>query len=145
MLLHFVAAHFYDNYEYGGTQEQFGIKDPNLLLSALNEMRQTFDGQDLYPSIYDKAACLVRSIIQNHPFHNANKRTAVLAMIVFLDLNHYRVKVSQKKLVDFACDIAVHKPPVSRIARSIRKWVSYTPLQRGVWKQVLSEFRNTDA
>lgn len=70
--------------ESGGTD---GIRDENLLDSAINAPFQTFAGQDLYPTILEKAACLGSSLIQNHPFFDGNKRIGTHAMMVFLDIN----------------------------------------------------------
>ena len=45
-----------------------GVRDENLLDSTLKSPFQTFEGNDLYPEILDKAAQLCYSLIQNHPF-----------------------------------------------------------------------------
>ena len=47
----------------------------------------TFGGEDFYPTIAEKATALAFSLIQNHPFHDGNKRTGHAAMVLFLDLN----------------------------------------------------------
>ena len=71
-------------------KEQIGVKDPGLLDSAINRPKQSVFGQDAYPFIYEEAAALFESIAKNHAFHNANKRTALASLIVFLKINHYR-------------------------------------------------------
>ena len=53
----------------------FGIRDVGLLESAIAQPRMTFGGEDLYPSLLEKAAALGFSIIMNHPFVDGNKRT----------------------------------------------------------------------
>ncbi len=55
----------------GGTP---GIRDLDALESALAQPRQTFAGDDLYPSLVEKAATLGYLLIQNHPFVDGNKR-----------------------------------------------------------------------
>ena len=70
----------------GGAQ---GIRDLGALESAVAQPRMTFGGQDLYPSISDKAAALAFSLINNHPFIDGNKRTGHAAMETFLVLNGY--------------------------------------------------------
>jgi death on curing protein len=52
--------------------------------SALAQPQRTFNGQDLYPTIERKAAALLYSLCQNHPFIDGNKRTAFPASITFL-------------------------------------------------------------
>ena len=68
----------------GGT---FGIRDENLLNSALKGIFQTFDGKDLYPSKEEKGAMLGYSLISNHAFVDGNKRIGVYVMLTFLEVN----------------------------------------------------------
>lgn len=74
---------------FGGSH---GVRDSSSLESALNRPFQTFDGTDLYPSIYEKAAALVESILINHPFVDGNKRTGYGLMRIYLAL--YGVELS---------------------------------------------------
>jgi death-on-curing protein len=64
-----------------------GIRDLQVLESALAQPKQTFGGVDLYPSLVEKAAALCFSIVNNHPFVDGNKRVAHAAMESFLLLN----------------------------------------------------------
>jgi death-on-curing protein len=64
-----------------------GIRDLGALESAVAQLRSTFDGVDLYPSLAEKAAALGYSLVQNHPFLDGNKRIAHAAMETFLILN----------------------------------------------------------
>ncbi|MDU2462482.1 Fic family protein [Veillonella sp.] len=64
-----------------------GVRDKNLLASAVNTPFQTFMGSDLYPSLCDKAAQLCYGIANNHPFTDGNKRTALHSMYVYLIIN----------------------------------------------------------
>ena len=63
-----------------------GIHDLNLLESAVNTPFQTFYGEDLYPTIYDKAAQLCYGLAKNHAFIDGNKRIAFHSMQVYLAL-----------------------------------------------------------
>ena len=63
------------------------IRDLRLLDSALAQPRSTFDGQDLHPTLLDKAAAFCTSLVQNHPFVDGNKRIGHAAMATFLMLN----------------------------------------------------------
>ena len=69
----------------GGSAE---IRDDGLLESAINAPFQTFDGQELYPSLLEKATRLGYGLIKNHPFVDGNKRIGTHAMLVFLAINH---------------------------------------------------------
>ncbi len=64
-----------------------GIRDVNALEAALAQPRMTFGGEELYPTLVEKAAVLGFSLIQNHPFVDGNKRTGHAAMETFLVLN----------------------------------------------------------
>ena len=60
--------------ESGGSE---GIRDFGLLHSAIERPKASFAGKDLYQDIFTKAAALVHSLVLNHPFIDANKRTAL--------------------------------------------------------------------
>ncbi len=64
-----------------------GIRDEGLLESAVNAPFQTFDGMSLHRTIEAKAARLAHSLIKNHAFIDGNKRTGMMAMLLFLELN----------------------------------------------------------
>jgi death-on-curing protein len=64
-----------------------GIRDPNGLDSAIAQPQMTFAGQELYPSLAEKAAALGFSLVSNHPFLDGNKRIGYAAMETFLFLN----------------------------------------------------------
>lgn len=66
-----------------------GVKDLNMLASALAQPQMTFGGEDFYPTVAEKAAALAFSLLQNHPFNDGNKRTGHAAMVLFLDINGY--------------------------------------------------------
>ena len=64
------------------------------LASALAQPQMTFGGEDLYPTLVDKAAALGYALIKNHPFLDGNKRTGHAAMEVFLVLNGYEIRAT---------------------------------------------------
>jgi death-on-curing protein len=64
-----------------------GVCDEGLLESAVNAPFQTFDDVPLYKTIEAKAARLGYSLISNHAFLDGNKRTGMMAMLLFLELN----------------------------------------------------------
>jgi len=83
---------------YGGS---FGIRDLGLLQSAIFRPQSTFGGNDLYPSVIDKAAALFHSLLFNHPFIDGNKRTALTTSARFLYISGYELKAKEKNLVSF--------------------------------------------
>ena len=66
---------------YGGGK---GIRDMQMLISAIERPFQSFDKEELYPTDFDKAAALMESIISNHPFIDGNKRTGYSVAALFL-------------------------------------------------------------
>jgi death on curing protein len=64
-----------------------GIRDVGGLESALAQPRAAFGGAELYPTLADKAAALLYSLVLNHPFFDGNKRVGHAATEIFLLLN----------------------------------------------------------
>lgn len=64
-----------------------GLRDPGLLESAVLMPQQQFGGEYLHPGLAEMAAAYLFHIAQNHAFHDGNKRTAVMAALIFLDAN----------------------------------------------------------
>ena len=75
-----------------------GIRDTGLLESAVNAPFQSFGGQDVYPTIYEKAARLGFGLAQNHAFIDGNKRIAALAVLAFLSLNSIELDCTEFEL-----------------------------------------------
>lgn len=82
-----------------------GVRDENLLASAVNTPFQTFMGNDLYPSLYDKAAQLCYGIANNHPFTDGNKRTALHSMYVYLIINGFDITATQQDVENMIIDV----------------------------------------
>lgn len=102
---------------YGGSH---GLRDLNLLESAIMRPQSSFGGKDLYPTIFDKAGALWHSLALNHPFIDGNKRTATASVLVFLELNGLKLKVSQKALVKAALDVESKNLTLEEIAQWLK-------------------------
>lgn len=76
-----------------------GLRDEGLLDSAVNAPMQTFGGEELYPTILEKAARLGYGLIHNHPFTDGNKRIGTHAMLVFLDINNIMLSYEDDDLI----------------------------------------------
>lgn len=83
---------------YGGLH---GVKDLNMLRLAVGRPQMSVAFQDAYPTVFDKAAALFHSIINNHPFLDGNKRTSLFSAVLFLELNGWSVVFKQKEAVKF--------------------------------------------
>ena len=68
-----------------------GVRDISLVESAVAQPRASFGGEDLYPTMVDKAAALAFSLVRNHPFADGNKRTGYGAMMMFLSRNGHTI------------------------------------------------------
>lgn len=79
---------------YGGTH---GIRDLGSLESALRRPLQQFENKDLYPSILQKAAALVQSILVNHPFIDGNKRLGYTLLRYLLLQNGLDIDANQEE------------------------------------------------
>ncbi|MFM9160580.1 MAG: type II toxin-antitoxin system death-on-curing family toxin, partial [Dolichospermum sp.] len=69
----------------------------------------TFDKEDLYPTLLEKAAILAFSMIMNHPFVDGNKRTGHAAMETFLVLNGVEINASRDEQEYIVLDLASNK------------------------------------
>ena len=99
--------------------ELIGIKDASALDMAINQPKQIVFGEDLYPTIYDKAAILAINLAKRHPFQNANKRTALVSMLVFFNMNGYTTEVDRQEAVQFILNITTSKQEFDELKRSV--------------------------
>ena len=102
---------------YGGTGE---TRDINLLSSAVAMPYASFSGDFFHGDIYEMAAAYAFHICQNHPFIDGNKRTALAASLVFLDINGISVSDSEGKLYEATMDIASGKMKKEEFANILR-------------------------
>lgn len=91
------------------TGGSFGIRDENLLGSALEGIFQTFDGKELYPTKEEKGAMLGYSLISNHAFVDGNKRIGVYVMLTFLEVNGIRIECTDDELIELGLGVAAGK------------------------------------
>jgi death-on-curing protein len=82
---------------YGGAS---GVRDAAALDAAVAMARATFDGELLHADLYAMAAAYAFHLCRGHPFLDGNKRTALLAALVFLDLNGVIVADPEGRLSD---------------------------------------------
>ena len=105
-----------------------GLRDANLLESALSRQTASFAGHEKYKTIDGLAASLFYGICQNHAFHNGNKRTAVVSLLCYLDRNGIHLEATQDELYTLVISLAAHKLVAGRPAPDaevevIRKWI----------------------
>lgn len=106
---------------YGGTD---GVRDEGLLDSAIHAPLQSFGGEELYPTLLEKAARLWYGLIKNHPFIDGNKRIGTHAMLIFLDINHETILYEDEDLINAALSVADGTMSYERLLQWLREHVS---------------------
>jgi len=87
-----------------------GVRDRGLLESAVYRQETGFDGRLKYPHPRLSAASLANGLCCDHPFHNGNKRAALVSLLVPVDRNEYALSgIDQKELYDTMIAIADHR------------------------------------
>lgn len=84
--------------QFGGLH---GVKDSHMLSLAVGRPQMSVGFQDAYKTIFDKAAALFHSIINNHPFLDGNKRTSLFSAVLFLEYNDRKIEFKRKEAVKF--------------------------------------------
>lgn len=102
---------------FGGLE---GVRDKSLLESCITSPRMSIFQQELYPTPFDKGACYLFSIIQNHPFVDGNKRTATATFLTFFKINGIELSFNKNELENFVVDIANHTIKREDISKRIQ-------------------------
>ncbi|HKU18013.1 MAG TPA: type II toxin-antitoxin system death-on-curing family toxin [Candidatus Saccharimonadales bacterium] len=97
------------------TGGSMGLRDLGRLEAAVATQTQNVFDEELYPSIIDKAAAMIRGIIADHPFVDGNKRTAMLAGLSLLQINAIRFIAQPGEIEDFAVKVATDRLDVPAI------------------------------
>ncbi len=103
---------------FGGSS---GVRDLGLIESTVGRPMSTFDGVNLYKTIFEKAAALLQSLLKNHLFVDGNKRTALSATGIFLTINGYNLNNTHNDEVAFALKVANDDLKVKQIAEWLKK------------------------
>ena len=102
----------------------FGVPKDNSFASSINQIYQTFDGKDCYPTLEEKAATLLYLITKNHSFSDGNKRIAASCFLYFLDRNNMLYKnglpiIDASALFTLTLLIAESKPEEMDVMKQI--------------------------
>ena len=112
---------------FGGSS---GIRDVGLLESALARPFQTFDGDELYPESIEKAAALIQSLLNNHPFVDGNKRIGYVIMRLFIIESGNDIIATQNEKYDFVIKIASGELDFKGICNWIRTKINEKSLDK---------------
>ena len=117
-----ITLHNYIIEKSGGTK---GIRDINLVDSAINAPFQTFSGRELYPTFEEKATRLAFGLTMNHAFFDGNKRIGAMALISFLEMNGYLLLCDDIELANTFLDLASEKIDYDMLFDWVRKHITY--------------------
>jgi len=112
---------FHEDLENSDIPVEGGVRDIALLEAAVNSPFQTFDGEDLFPSICEKAARLCYGIANNHAFIDGNKRAAVHATEAFLMANQKQLECSDDDMEDTIIKVADGRMSYEELAQWIKE------------------------
>ena len=104
-----------DGMRFGNESDLFGVEKDESFKGSIGNIYQSFGGQDIYPSLQEKAANLLYFVVKNHSFLDGNKRIAATIFLYFLDRNgvlfdNGRKRIDDSTLVAITIMIAESKP-----------------------------------
>lgn len=102
---------------FGGSD---GIRNREGLLSAIAQPLQTWDGEDLYPDPFQKAAVLAYGISEGQTFVDGNKRTALVAALTFLSVNGHEAPADAPGLYEAMMKVSHHEMSKEELAEFFR-------------------------
>jgi death-on-curing protein len=103
---------------YGGA---YGVRDLDLLSSALAMPGASFEGKYLHKDLYEQAAAYAFHICQNHPFIDGNKRTGLATALVFLGLNGIELDDPKEELYALMMDVSGRRKTEAQIAETFER------------------------
>ena len=113
--------HVYQLEHFGGSS---GVRDINLLKSAIGMPEMSFGGVMLHKDIYEMAAAYLFHIAENHPFIDGNKRTGAMTSVVFLDINGIDFNSSDEDFTQMVLAVASGNMQKGEIAAFFRSHCS---------------------
>ncbi len=96
------------------------VRDSGLLASAVARPQMTVFGSDAYPTLHEKAAALLHSVVANHALVDGNKRLGLASVIAFLGINGWRLTLTNDAAYDLVMAVAAGEvDDVARIAEAL--------------------------
>lgn len=101
-----------------------GVRDIGLLASAAGRPQTTAFGRDAYPSMWEKAAVLMESIVRNHPLVDGNRRAGWQAAVIFLGINGIPVDAPEDGAYDLVIGVATGRIEYAESAAELARWAA---------------------
>lgn len=99
-------------------------RDMGLLDAAAHRPRSSAFGEDAYPTIDEKAAALLESIVRNHPLLDGNKRLGWLAAVIFFDINGFTLDAPDDRAYDLVIGVATGEVDYHQVAIVLSSWTA---------------------
>ena len=96
-----------DGMRFGNESDLFGVEKDDSFKGSIGNIYQSFDGQEVYPSLQEKAANLLYFVVKNHSFLDGNKRIAATMFLYFLDRNGALFADDGTKQIDDSTLVAI--------------------------------------
>ena len=103
---------------YGGRP---GLRDPNLLDSALAQPKATVGGKFAHKTLFDKAAAYGFHVCKNHPFVDGNKRVAFVLMDIFLQKNGWEIVANEEDSYSMMMSLASGKLTKAQLSKWLKE------------------------
>jgi len=103
-----------------------GKPDVGLIQGIIDKNSMLVNGEELYDSVYKKAACFLEGIIRLHPFTDGNKRTALITTLAYLQFNGYALdmkRVTSDYLVKIAKNPSRSEKEIEDLIIDITLWI----------------------
>jgi death-on-curing protein len=120
-LAEIIEIHDYQISHFGGLN---GVRDIEMLKSAIGMPSASFGGEYLHPTIFEMAAAYLYHLVENHPFIDGNKRFGAMAALVFLDLNGYDFNASDDEFTAMVMSVASGKMMKAEITSFLSRHAS---------------------
>lgn len=116
-----IEIHEYQIENFGGAE---GLRDIELLKSAVGMPENTFGGVFLHPTVYEMAAAYLYHLVENHPFVDGNKRVGAMAALIFLDINDINFDAPEELFTEMVLKVADARMLKSEIALFLKEYSS---------------------
>ena len=103
------------------TGGDIGVRDESLIESAISSAFQTFDGEELFKTIEEKAAKLGYALISNHAFVDGNKRIGMFVMITFMEVNGIKIFSTDSEVAELGLSVAAGQKCYEDVLNWIRR------------------------
>jgi len=124
---------------YGEPMPSFDSHDPGKLSGALAAPFQSAFGEDIYPTVYLKAAALFYFVAKDHAFENGNKRTAVIVLLYYLAKNGIALQISSRDMYELAVAVVESAREKGQIIEETAKTLESYCLPVEQWMKLRNE------